>query len=620
MKGTLKKITSTLFAALFILMGCSGLVLGGLISVERANVVASAETDEYKDYPRYDGHFEFGESTNVSFAGYPNKNPTIEFNLVVTNPDVFKLGASEYAKFDFDVVRTANGKDVTIYTLRILSMGNNQLLIGHKFLEVAGETMDDLSILPGSIELVPDQVTGGSVQETKKTDVSSTFWSARENELNEGTDSFILDKVITNISSKPFLTHTNGNDAGKYKGYQMLDLKLKVNSNYTDYFVSMTGGFKRQKEKQEPEWVFWPFKKETVTVKYFEWEMNSVKSPTWSVSSALQQMKDEGRLTAEALGVSSSTFETVSKYAGTPETKTITVKYLEQIGNSPFAAQKKVKVAVPMTDGKPVYDDICSAMGNTSLKCLGATVAEFEKDTFDVYTAKYESSFYLQVKQEDGHYDEAYLKLEKTLAEYVDGLAERDIFEAGTFSYAMNDIRTKYPECENYESDEIYGLWGYVVIPETTTLNSVFADLLKVDPETPAIITHFKENGTLKYTPYNNLLKSEYDYGWLSAFSSWILTWFGNELTAPVQHVFFYADLKETEGGFDKSAGTDGSTIELIGKGIGDMIGTFTDSIGKLFQKESESEKTLRSVLVLSGVVTVAGAAVAIAFLWYKKK
>lgn len=622
MKGIINKITSTLFAALFVLMGCSALVFGGALSLEKgdgaAQVVASAATDEYKSYPRYDGTFEFGESTNVSFAGYPNKNPTIEFNLVITNPEKFELDdEDDVSIFHLDVVRTANGKDVPIYTLLIASnYMKNEVWLGHKRLDIKGEVMDDLSILPGAIELVPDQVTGEYSVKTKE-DSTSAFWDARESKVKE--EGFVLDKVISTISKQPFKTHTNGNDAGAYKGYQMLDLKLTVESIYSEYFITSKGLIRNWYETTESQWVS-PFKKEEVSVKKYRDSEYRIKSPTWSVSSALQQMQDEGRLTAANLGVSASTFETVSGYAGTPEMKTITVKYLEQIGNSPFATQKKAKVAVPMTDGKPVYDDICSAMGNTSLKCLGATVAGFEQDTFDVYTAKYESSFYLQVKQEDGHYDEAYLKLEKSLDEFVNGLVERDIFEAGTFSYALNDIRTKYPECESYESDEIYGLWGYVVVPETTSLNSVFADLLRVDPEYPAIINRFEENGTVKAGPYRDMLKSEYDYGWWSSLTSWFFTWLTNELTAPVQHVFFYADLKETEGGIDKSAGTDGSTLDLIGKGIGDALGSLTDTIGKLFQKEDSKDKTLRSILVLSGVVTVAGAAVAIAYLWYKKK
>lgn len=632
MKGIINKITSTLFAALFVVMGCAGLILGGVMSLEKgasaAQVVASAATDEYKSYPRYNGDFEFGESTNVSFAGYPDKNQTIEFNLVITKPDKFKLGSSEYAKFDFVVVRTANGKDVPIYTLRIFTK-QTEIYIGHKFVETKGETMDDLSILPGAIELVPDQLTGEGVKETKKSDVSSSYWNARQNELNEKTDegngdSFILDKIISNVSGKPFLTHTNGNDAGKYKGYQMLDLKLKVNSNYSEYYVALSNGFKREKTGQKEEWDFWPFTKKTVTYKYFEWEYNQVKSPTWSVSSALEQMEDEGRLTAANLGVNSTTFETVAGIAGTPEKRTITVEYLEQIGKSPFAAKKKVKVAVPMTDGKPVYDDICSAMGNKSLKCLGATVAGFEKDTFDVYTAQYESSYHFSALNEEGMDYEIYIELNRTYQEYIEDLEATGVFEEGMFSFVLNDLRLKYPDLESYEANEIYGLWGYLVVPATVSWNDLFSKILSVDTKVGGTIVHYQADGRIPMYEQVQSLKQDFGYTWLESIWESIKTFFVDHDTiidgAPANHYIFVGNPKVASGSVDESGGAEGDTGAMLGNKIGDAWDSLTESIKELFQKEDSKDKTLRSILVLSGVVTVAGAAVAIAYLWYKKK
>ena len=399
----------------------------------------------------------------------------------------------------------------------------------------------------------------------------------------------------------------------------MLDLLLTVNTNWSEYFIAGSSYYEKWEEYQAEEWVN-PFKKETVTKTRLAREYNHIKSPAWSVSSALKEMQEEGRLTAANVGATSANFSEIASFAGKPELKTITVEYLAQIGNSPFAAKKRAKVAVPVINGKVAYDDICSAMGNKSLKCLGATIAEFEVDTFDVYRAKYESSFYLQVMQEDGHFDEAYLKIEKSLADFVDGLEIRDVFEEGTFSYALNNIRTLYPECENYEADEIYGLWGYIVIPETTSTNSVFKNLLKVPTETQGIIRSFTEKGTLKAKPYNDLLKSEYDYGWFSALKSWFFTWLQGELTTPVQHVFFYADLNETEGGFDKSAGTDGSIIGMIGEGLKGILDDVKGAIGDIINKEDSSDKIIRGFLTLSGVVTVAGAAVAVVYLLTKKR
>lgn len=639
MKGIIKRITSTFFAALFVLMGCSALVFGGALSLEKgdgaANVVASAATgkfkeDAFKNIPRYDSYFEFGESAHVDFTGYPDAKPSIEFNYIITNPDVFKFDDSvDEDIHNFYVVRTANGKDVPIYEVRIASRGSF-IFIGHKFIETSGETMSDLSLQSGAITLVPDQTVatnGQNIIQTLKGDVSESYWEALEKEFQIGDDDFILDSVTnwSNFPRTPFLTHTNGNDAGKYKGYQMLDLRLRVDSMYSEYFICAEAGINDFYEYQKEEWVFWPFKKETVTRKAMkDFVVSYTKSPTWSVSSALQQMEAEGRLTAANLGVNSTTFETVAGISGTPEKRTITVEYLEQIGKTPFATQKKVKVAVPMTDGKPVYDDICSAMGNKSLKCLGATVAGFEKDTFDVYTAQYESSYHFSALNEEGMDYEIYIELNRTYQEYIEDLEATGVFEEGMFSFVLNDLRLKYPDLESYEANEIYGLWGYLVVPATVSWNDLFSKILSVDTKVGGTIVHYQADGRIPMYEHMQGLKQDFGYTWLESIWESIKTFFVDHDSIiegyPANHYFFIGNPKNESGSIDESGGAEGDTGKMIGDKIGDAWDSLTESIKKLFQKEDSKDKTLRSILALSGVVTVAGAAVAIAYLWYKKK
>lgn len=146
-----------------------------------------------------------------------------------------------------------------------------------------------------------------------------------------------------------------------------------------------------------------------------------------------------------------------------------------------------------------------------------STCSTFKLDSKSkTYVAYYEKSVYLKAQTTDGKYDNYFLDPNLTYAGYYgqftsDGTISQDLYE-----YAFNTLKKQYPDqLKNVEKEKLYGYFGFVVIPRTSSANTLVKDIFSLPETMNGVIQSIKYDGSLTVAQYNKLLKT-YNYGWLA--------------------------------------------------------------------------------------------------------
>ena len=282
----------------------------------------------------------------------------------------------------------------------------------------------------------------------------------------------------------------------------------------------------------------------------------------------------------------------------------ITVAYLKAIPDTPFAEKvtEKVEVYKSADDVDVEFHDVLDALGKDNLTVFNSHSVEFVYDSdTGYYDARYLKSVALNAKTVDGNIYTYYLDINKSYEDFFGPLKSDGAITSGLYEYFLSTaLYTKYPAISGWEPSEIYGHFGYVVVPQTYTLNSVWSLLFDNGTGYSGVINSFEFFDIISYGSYETLL-NKYNYNNLeiawNAVAGWVTgaSYSANHYLIVADPMAEKSSLGENgSGDFDDDRGAIRKDIEDF---FGSILGVF--SIGK------NVSNTILSIIVLALIVGV---------------
>ena len=617
-KKAMKKIKriSNVFSVFLLIFFVFSVLCSSLIfnKNDKASIEASAAVDNSK-VPLYDSNFDLSIGAGIVYNTQKLKG--LRYWVYIKNSDIFNAFKDEkdVAIFKLQIIRKGDNKDVPIYEV-LLYMKKNFLLVGHKTISISAYDLSvgDISLQENAIKILPDQT-------------ENTYFSASPSNLGTTQDEkkiseesknictqygYIWDYSVCHDWEKLLQTLTD-----EETGFPYFQLEILVNSFNTDYYVTLDyelEDWKGEKQtvalrknifgKYVPKKDFWG-NYVLETIDDIAIKRGKIKSQTRSVYDVLQRIEIAGDLD---LYFSGDLLDKVNRILLNTVDKNIIVNYLEQIGNTPFARRAQTMINVPVTDGYVYRDAIEAALGK-SLTVLNAHAkGPFLVDENSNCNIDYWHSVACEAQTEDANKtDMFYLHVNKSFSEYYGAMIKDGIFEQGAAEYMINKICQNYPEIKGYSMSDLYGLWGYVIIPQTHSINSIFKDIFTLPSDFTGSIVSSAVNGRITWTAYNKLL-TDYNYGLIKRVVQDLAQLFDGDV-ANCTHYFFYADPKYTEITIDESGSgfgdDDGAAIESIQNSVSAIVDGVKKEVEETKKTLVDSLKVITGVIV--GVVLVVG-------------
>ena len=266
------------------------------------------------------------------------------------------------------------------------------------------------------------------------------------------------------------------------------------------------------------------------------------------------------------------------------EEQSVYVEYLENIGKTPFATKVKKQITLDIAEGQTELTpfEVASALNVAHVNCLISPCVKFVLDTESgYYVAEYAKSVHLASETSDGAVKNYFLDANLSYEDYYKQFVDDEIFTEDMYNYCFyQKIVSVYPELDKYKPSEVYGYFGFVVIPETKSLESIFSEMFNVPTEYDGIIKSFYFQHSITLEKYDKLLV-EYDYSWLERAWNKIL---GTLTESNARHYIIYADCTTSEAyikdqGGDKNLQTYGDVIINHVKRVFEDIGGAVASI-----------------------------------------
>ena len=350
---------------------------------------------------------------------------------------------------------------------------------------------------------------------------------------------------------------------------QFIYLTLEPIDKYTRYFVRLNYDFSSTQT-----WL------EGLVEKSIR---NKIDSPIASIYDVVNNMSMRGHLGSLTTRIQAQ----AKQLLNLGEVKEIQVSYLEQIGNTPFATKKYAYVEVPVRSGVVEPVDVASALGMSNLNIMQTSCMYFKQDPYSqVYNAYYLKNVWLSSKDANGHSANYFLDINLSYRDYYHKLVEDDVMTQGMYEWLWNSMLTSYTELTTYDDSEIYGYFGYVVIPDVSSINSLWNDLFNGGKSFDGVIKSFEyKQANISLKAYNKLL-TEYGYNWLSKAWNDFMSFFKSD-GASANHYFFYVDgLKDNsfiaENGADDINDNGGAMQNGVEDAVEDVVG----AVGKLFEND----------------------------------
>lgn len=572
------KFFSTFFALALAFFCVSTPFIGADVEGNSSALIeASAENDDpVKDIMGFDSYIDMISSEITAHTITEDYKGTLRFGLTAKDREFFRTGnEQDRHEVVFTIYRDSALGSAAIHEVMLLWLDNHVYFM-HKPITDSGVSAMN-NALNGNVSVTPNQMFNCNGYRYEYDDYGGVTMYYNQWEVDSGSARETEALSYYNLARAEgyYLDYVYNSSAGNYSvkfssGTPTLYIDVPVGSSTADYFVVAEVEKKVYAGKETTGFWWW---EEEVDV----WETTTAKARSnfESVNSILKDMSKAGTLETTFSGDELTRAQTL---AGDIAEKKVTVRYLERIENTPFAHQVESDVTVKVVNDMIFYDDVCLALGKKTLTTLGSTWKSFEKDSFDVYTAKYNDCVHLNVKSDNNKTAEAYFRLELSLEDFVKDLEDREIFEDGMFSFVENQIKREYPVIEKYKKDEIFGLWGYAVIPETMNWNTLFKDLIKLPAEySKGIIKHYEAQANLNIVEYYNLC-TDYGYTWYGAIFNTLWVGLKEAITLPANHYFVYFD-----PGIEEASIKEAGTSDVLEKVTSGVTGAATDVFTGLF-------------------------------------
>lgn len=407
------------------------------------------------------------------------------------------------------------------------------------------------------------------------------------------------------------VTQEESEHNGWTKGDWHMRINFEVPSVYTEYRFLFR--FAQIGTYTKKVWDFWPFKSHQEV--FYDDENPKMQafiaSDVRSYYYVLNAINQADSLDEEFQDEEMRTY--VSNVLGGEEQK-INVEYLENISDGiPFAHKVKTTATVKIIRGAteiPI-DDVCRSLDIPGVNALLSPAKNFVKGADGTYTAYYYPSVYLEAKTVDGNVEQYILDPNKSYEDFFMQLVNDEIINNATYEYLFaTRVLQAYPQLAGMQESEIFGYWGYAVIPNTFSVNQAVSELFNTQLKFDGIVKAFDFEQPLSLGAYNKLLK-DYNYGWLERI--WNDVW-GTLTVCNAKHVCLFADCTTSDAYASMNGEGFGNTSGLAGNTVTGAI----EDVGAAVEIIITNPNVQRSIGLSSVIAIIIGAIILVFYLDYK--
>lgn len=347
----------------------------------------------------------------------------------------------------------------------------------------------------------------------------------------------------------------------------------------------------------------------------------NIVSPYANVVGILNEEKESGALAGKSASYNDYAVKVLDGYS----LKDVRVRYLVDLKDTPFAVMTEKKIKIPVYNYGVLVSDVTTALNLDTLILKYASVDSFvynenaSNETHDeVYVAQYRDGIQLSAKTTDsGRNNNYYLDINLSYREYFSKLVTDGVITAGLYKWFYNDILTRqYPGIKELEllpgqEGDLYGYFGFIMIPQTNSIEAVWGDLFNKNTTYSGTIHYTMNTTVLTISAYSKLL-GEYQYSWLQR--AW------NNVTGLVQNYnaniyIFYVDSAENgdlwigENGAADKDDNKGSLWGDVSDGatqVGDIIGNiWNNTVGAISKLSGGIAGTIVILAVVVGIIVL---------------
>lgn len=385
-------------------------------------------------------------------------------------------------------------------------------------------------------------------------------------------------------------------DNGKKTGEYFLRLYLQTPSAFDEYTAIFS--YKKIKyernitvkfnwEKLIPWKSMGPWLKPDQKVKESVIDEYCIKSDERSYAYVLDKALEAGEISYEVLEDDSEAQKALkTRWSNimNGEEKSVYVEYLQNIGKTPFATKVKKQITLDIAEGQTELTpfEVASALNVAHVNCLISPCVKFALDAeTGYYVARYAKSVHLASETTDGAVKNYYLDANLSYEDYYKQFVDDKIFTEDVYNYCFyQKIASTYSELAGFKPSEVYGYFGYIVIPETVSLDHAFSVMFNIETEYDGIIKSLEIKHSIARSAYDKLLV-DYDYSWIER--AWNNGW-GTLTECNAKHFVLYADCTTSESyikdeGGEKNLQTYGDVIINHVKRVFEDIGGAVASI-----------------------------------------
>lgn len=277
----------------------------------------------------------------------------------------------------------------------------------------------------------------------------------------------------------------------------------------------------------------------------------------------------------------------------------INLDYLKRIDGTPFAEKVSTVIKVPVYANHVILvKDVKRALHLSSFGVMQSSCEEFSyNEETDTYTAVYLKSVYLNAKTVDGNSMNYFLDCNLSYADFYGQFVADNIVEEGLYEYYWNKLRLVCEgKLEEYTANDVYGYWGLVAIPDSYTLDAVWADLFGTQTTYLGTMNSFVYSNTLTLASYNKLL-NDYHYGFLTRV--WNDIW-GALDRYSANYYILYCDSEQTEFMVAENGASDiNDNHGAIWNGVEEIVQDVNDALNTFFSDKSNIVKLFLGIVVL---------------------
>lgn len=565
-KKLFKRTTAALLFSATLIAVFAGVVGGKTPSSPRsvAPIVASADEkfdSNYDNYAISDSNYAFEGGASV--LNTTNEDGSHRFNylsfvLKLKNPEMRNFNNEmDITKYTFTLYRkNDDGKNYPLYSYIITRQNSTILGIQHNITDFGG-----------SFDLAQSQSQGLSI----KTYDSAIYDKFVEEYKDVGH--YKLQSAYVTFGEKKLTQDIVWEDNTQYFDYPYLRFILNVPSLDDDYFVRFNYEIKDW-IKDEVHITGFNFKTMQPKRKFIPRYDNgaggddkdgysgTIDSDIRSSKGVLENMQSVGALEEEFPDVNlRAQAEAVLQEK---EIRRITLSYLAPIGNTTFAerVEKTVQYAFPSTQSNPTtlnVREICSKF-DIPINVLGSNIDEFKMNTStgrtDYYEAIYGYAVYITPRTASGNEVDStgaesvrYALALTSFEEYYEAKIDDRYLTLERCAVIYNNLRTDNADLQGYKSNEVYGYWGFALVPKSLNLRDIFSRVFNTQTTVGGVrmLDEYSKNITMTdWNDYINYIKSlnDYQYHLYEIFTS-AFTTAVTPVGGKVTHYIFYADVSE---------------------------------------------------------------------------